>query len=208
MNSKSSTAYKRCLGDSDKNNFTPDIEAVSKVVLENLLNQLAITVERGKQLQCIIEQIHLEKGNLAKVAVFAAAGAAVDAARKAMKDNSITITEVGDSNFHAFARPDVTVEDKAKPRIALLTFDQATGLNLQHSCSDIVLFAPLYTGSDPVTSCGQEQQAIGRVHRLGQSKPVSVYRIIVTGPNDEETLDSVLLKRNTAEKTKQAVTCD
>lgn len=210
MKSETATVYKQCLADMDcdKDNFAPDFDALPEVVLSKLLDQLAVADERGQELQRIIEQIQLNKGKHVKVTVFAADGVAVDAARKAIMDKGLKVTEFGDTDFDAFAQPDVIEADKAKPRIALLTFDQAAGLNLQHSCSDIVLFAPLYTGSDPVTSCAKEQQAIGRVHRQGQTKNVSVYRIILKGPRRQDTLDTVVLKRNTKEETIKAVTSD
>ena len=54
--------------------------------------------------------------------------------------------------------------------------------------------------SDPVGDASTELQAIGRVYRAGQRKnQVNVFKIVVNGPNGEETLDKQILRRNTDE---------
>jgi hypothetical protein len=103
---------------------------------------------------------------------------------------------------------DATEEDRARPRILILHFEHAAGLNLQSECYNLILFSPLYIGSggansDPVSDVSTELQAIGRVYRPGQTKPVvNVFRIEVRGLNDEECLDGRLIRRNTDEETK------
>jgi hypothetical protein len=103
---------------------------------------------------------------------------------------------------------DATEEYRARPRILILHFEHAAGLNLQSECSNLILFSPLYIGSggansDPVSDVSTELQAIGRVYRPGQTKPVvNVFRIEVRGPNDEECIDGRLIRRNTDEETK------
>lgn len=110
---------------------------------------------------------------------------------------------------------DVTEEDKKRPRVLVLHFAHAAGLNLQAECNNMILFTPLYEGvggtsGDPVSDASTELQAIGRVFRPGQPKSkVNVYRIEVTGPDGEECLDSHLIRRNTDEDTiKMAVNAD
>jgi site-specific DNA-cytosine methylase len=208
--SDEATAYKNCLVGLDigTEDWNPEWETLSDVVRQKLLGQLATASDRGHALQQIIKQIHSNKGDHVKVAVFAADGLPVEAARKALDDASIRFTEFGDKDFRAFAQADLTDVDKAKPRVTLLTFEQAAGLNLQHGCSHIVLFAPLYTGNDPMSSCAKEQQAIGRVYRSGQKQDVFVHRIILKGPKGQATLDKMVLDRNTQEETIKAVTSD
>ena len=110
---------------------------------------------------------------------------------------------------------DVTKEDKKRPRVLVLNFAHAAGLNLQVDCNNMILFSPLYIGdggttSDPVADASTELQAIGRVFWPGQPKSkVNVYRIHVQGPNGEECLDGQLIRRNTDEETIQmAVNAD
>jgi hypothetical protein len=103
---------------------------------------------------------------------------------------------------------DATEEDRARPRVLVLHFEHAAGLNLQTECSNLVLFTPLYVGdggvnSDCVSDVSTELQAIGRVYRPGQTSPrVCVYRIEVRGPLGEECLDGQLIRRNTDADTK------
>ena len=56
--------------------------------------------------------------------------------------------------------------------------------------SDAVLFAPLVS-REAVASTAQEQQAIGQtkarwVYRPGQTKAVTVHRLLLTGPKGEK----------------------
>jgi len=203
---KGAGAYMKCLaGEDDTNNLAPELEALPEVVLQRLLDELAGAPERSQALKQVIKTIHEKKGAHTKVAVFAADGCAANAARKAMNEQGLDFT---DKEISAFACEDLTEADRATPRILLLTFEQAAGLNLQHSCHHVVLFAPLYTGLDPIAACAQEQQAIGRVHRPGQKQDVFVHRIIVRGPEGQHTMDDNVLSRNTNEDVIKAVTSD
>ena len=110
---------------------------------------------------------------------------------------------------------DVTEEDKKRPRVLVLHFEHAAGLNLQAECHNLILFTPLYVGEggttgDPVVDASTELQAIGRVFRPGQpQKEVHVYRIDVQGPRGEECLDGHLIRRNTDKETiEMAVNAD
>lgn len=103
---------------------------------------------------------------------------------------------------------DATEEDKARPRILVLHFEHAAGLNLQSESYNLVLFTPLYVGNggatdDAVSDVSTELQAIGRVYRPGQTHPVvNVFRIEVRGPNNESCLDEYLIRRNTDKETR------
>lgn len=115
--------------------------------------------------------------------------------------------EVRSQKIAWYQRGDATDEDKARPRVLVLHFEHAAGLNLQTECYNMILFAPLYVGqggqlTDAVADVSTELQAIGRVFRPGQTKPVvTVHRIEVRGPNGEECLDGHLIQRNTDEET-------
>ena len=107
---------------------------------------------------------------------------------------------------------DATEEDRNRPRVLVLHFEHAAGLNLQTECHHLILFSPYYVGDggttgDPVSDASTELQAIGRVFRPGQTNPeVHVYRIEVRGPEGEECLDGQLIRRNTNEETVQMAT--
>ena len=82
----------------------------------------------------------------------------------------------------------------------LLAYEDGAGLNLQHGCHHVVLFAPLagaaQNSEQIIAAIGKEQQSIGRVRRFGQQSQVTVHRIVLQGPNGQETLDGVITKRN------------
>ena len=63
---------------------------------------------------------------------------------------------------------DATEADRKRPRVLVLHFEQAAGLNLQSECYNMIFFTPLYRGdggatSDPVADVSSELQAVGRV---------------------------------------------
>lgn len=128
------------------------------------------------------------------------------------KDDSV---EVKNKKLAWYQYGDVTEEDKKRPRVLVLHFEHAAGLNLQAECNNMILFTPLYIGEggtsgDPVSDASTELQAIGRVFRPGQPKSkVNVYRIEVQGPKGEECLDGHLIRRNTDKETiEMAVNAD
>jgi len=87
-----------------------------------------------------------------------------------------------------------------KCRVLLLAYDDGAGLNLQHGCHHVILYAPLSSppkdGERVIAAVGKEQQSIGRVRRAGQSSHVTIHRIVLEGPGGERTLDGLLHERN------------
>lgn len=151
-----------------------------------------------------------------KIVVFTdGAIGAGNAARKFLDRSGLgcTFLESGDSTetknqkISWYQRGDATEEDRKRPRVLVLHYDHAAGLNLQTECADLIFFTPLYVGnggstSNPVDDTSTELQAIGRVFRAGQPNPqVHVWRIEVLGDNGEECLDGQLIRRNTDEDT-------
>lgn len=105
-----------------------------------------------------------------------------------------------------FRHIDATEEDRIRPRILLLTFDQAAGHNLQEACHHVILFDPMYSGTDAVADASVEEQAVGRVVRQGQTRDVTVTRIVVTGPQGERCLDDAIVERNLNDDVLRAAT--
>jgi hypothetical protein len=165
-------------------------------------------------------------------AAFAAAAAALRALRR-----PVVIGDPADAGstdaILAFSRPDL--RDPEAPRVLLLSFDHSSALNLQlvshdgappptpHAAASpprpfhlsstscfcaVVFYSPLW-GDDTngVHAAANEQQAIGRVLRIGQRRDVNVHRILAKGPKGQETIEERVVKRNTSEWVmKQAVT--
>ena len=197
-------------------NFDPDAgHDISKFLRNN-----AYMPSRGKALVETCEKI-LSKDPTTKIMVFAdgrvgAGHAARDFLEKSglgctwlsLEDSVATQNE----KIGFYQRADATDEDRKRPRVLLLHFEQAAGLNLQKECYNLILFVPLYVGdggvtSDSVSDASTEQQAIGRVFRPGQLHPeVNIYRLEIEGPEGEECLDGYLIRRNTDKSTLQATT--
>ena len=105
-----------------------------------------------------------------------------------------------------FRHIDATEEERIRPRLLLLTFDQAAGHNLQEACHHVILYDPMYSGPDAVADASVEEQAVGRVVRQGQTRDVTVTRIVVTGPQGERCLDEAIVERNLDEDVLRAAT--
>ena len=55
-------------------------------------------------------------------------------------------------------------------------------------------------------AAANEQQAIGRVMRIGQRRDVTLHRIVAEGPAGQRTVEAHVVERNTSEwVTRQAV---
>lgn len=184
--------------------------------ITKLLRLNAKIICRGRALVKICKEI-LSKDSKTKMVVFAdgAIGGGVAAREFLLAEDGIGCTWLDHTDsiqkknrkIAWYQSADVTAEDRARPRVLVLNFEHAAGLNLQSECNNLILFTPLYVGEggttgDAVTDASTELQAIGRVYRPGQTKQeVNVYRIEVRGPTDEECLDGQLIRRNTDEET-------
>jgi hypothetical protein len=105
-----------------------------------------------------------------------------------------------------FRHADATDEDRQRPRILLLNFAQAAGHNLQEACHNVIIFDPYYSGSDAVADASVEEQCIGRVYRQGQTRDVTVTRIMLQGPNSERCVDDWIVERNLNDEVLRAAT--
>ena len=197
---------------------TEDFDPSAGHDISKFLRQNARLSSRGRVLVEICQEI-LAEDPTRKILVFTDGKIGAGwAARDALSELGCTWLDPDDSvqtknrKIGWYQHGDATPEDRARPRVLVLHFEHAAGLNLQSECSHLILFTPLYVGvggisGDAVADASTEMQAIGRVYRPGQLRPqVHVYRIEVQGPDGEECLDGQLIRRNTDEETqKQAV---
>lgn len=170
--------------------------------------------ERVEALHQAVAAIHSAEP-LAKVLVFAPLQG-FDRAKKAVEQlgvrlrlKTVVITPGKDQEAAAelvlaFDEPPLEVSYQHKCRVMLLAYEDGAGLNLQHGCHHVVLYAPLAgSGHDQdqiIAAVGKEQQSIGRVRRAGQLHSVTVHRIVLEGPTGERTLDRGLCERNQDEE--------
>jgi Helicase conserved C-terminal domain len=171
------------------------------------------TARHAALLETIYSILECEPGT--KIIVFANASfGGYACALKALKGSDKTFCHVSSNHtvqeqneiISWFRHVDATDKDRARPRVLLLSFEQAAGHNLQEACHNVIIFDPMYSGADAVADASVEEQAIGRVMRQGQKHDVTVTRIVLKGPNGERSLDDWIVERNLDPDTLAAAT--
>lgn len=191
------------------------LQSIAGHDISKILRQNAQFESRGTKLIEICDRI-LKKDPTTKIIVFTdgrinAGEAARDTLLKSGRgctwlDRKDSV-ETKNKKIAWYQSGDATKEDIQRPRVLVLHFAHAAGLNLQTECYNVILFTPLYEGvggtsGDAVADASTELQAIGRVYRAGQTHPlVFVYRIEMKGPAGEECFDGQLIRRNTDKET-------
>ena len=180
----------------------------------DILSLTASSEARRSKLAYAIDSI-LEEEPHTKIIVFANSSyGGYTSALTALKESSREFCHVSD-DFSVerqneiiswFRHVDATETDKKRPRVLLLSFEQAAGHNLQEACHHVIMFDPYYSGTDAVADASVEEQAVGRVMRQGQKYDVKVTRIVLKGPNDERCLDDWIIERNEDEEVLRAAT--
>ena len=188
----------------------PHSQVKSDAVWDELLAATACAKERQAALRAIVDKVRAEE-EWTKVVVFAPAGSAFDSAAAALRalPRPVLIGDPTDptstDRIDKFSRPDI--RDPDAPLVLLMSFDHSSALNLQHVSHHIVFYAPLW-GDDEggVHAAANEQQAIGRVMRIGQVRDVVVHRLVAVGPKNQPTIEQLVVDRNTSDRvTRQAV---
>jgi hypothetical protein len=184
---------------------------------EKVPSVLAITTSseaRHKALTDTTESIH-SRDPSTKIIIFADTSyGGYDSALAALKSSKLRFCNVDESDsvgkqneiISWFRHVDATEEDHRRPRILLLSFSQAAGHNLQEACKNVILYNPVYSGTDAVADASVEEQAVGRVMRQGQKYDVTVTRILLKDPDGKRCLDDWITERNLDEKVLAAAT--
>ena len=190
--------------------LNPESEAIGDTTWLYLAQLAAEAEERVEALHDAVNAIHASEP-LAKVLVFAPlkgfsrAKKAVEQLGAHLQMPTVVISpgkdqEVAAELVLAFDEPPLAASHRSKCRVMLLAYEDGAGLNLQHGCHHVILYAPLAgSGHDQeqiIAAIGKEQQSIGRVRRAGQLHAVTVHRIVLVGPHGERTLDRTLCERN------------
>jgi hypothetical protein len=184
---------------------------------EKVPNVLAITASsaaRHKALTDTTESI-LSADPSTKIIVFADTSyGGYESALAALKNSKQRFCNVDETDsvgkqneiISWFRHVDATDEDRKRPRILLLSFSQAAGHNLQEACKNVILYDPVYSGTDAVADASVEEQAVGRVMRQGQKYDVTVTRIILKDPDGKRCLDDWIMERNLDDQVLAAAT--
>ena len=173
---------------------------------------------RKKALVALVGDI-LSKEKQTNIVVFAdAAYGAYKSACDALGDTTATYCTEEDDNLSWNKKisryRNATVQDGERQRVLILNFENCAGLNLQAACHDVIFYVPVYSmENNNVKDASSEQQAIGRVYRTGQTRDVTIHRIIMEPPATEDekvkkngTLDRWVHNRNTNEEAVQRAT--
>ena len=197
-----------------KGSFAPPFEASTDASWAELLSALAAAPARQQALRDTINGIHKQDA-WTKVIVFAPVGDPFDSARAALMTlgRPVLIAEAssdGDGasvgeDLDVFSQPDI--RDPTKPLVLLMSFDQSSALNLQKVSHNVIFYAPLWgEDAEGVHASSNEQQAIGRVIRTGQTQDVVLHRLVAVGPSMQKTIEQRIVDRNTSQEvTRQAV---
>ena len=184
---------------------------------EKASNVLAITASskaRHGALSSIVDSIQSTEPDT-KIIVFANASyGGHKGAMEALTRSGKKFCHISDNNsvheqneiISWFRHVDANDEEKLRPRILLLSFEQAAGHNLQEACHHVIIYDPMYSGADAVADASVEEQAVGRVMRQGQKSDVTVTRIVLKGPKGERCLDDWICERNLDEDVLRAAT--
>ena len=183
--------------------------------LERAAHIAAASKARATALQGLVKAVHAAEGDDTKLVVFTPSGEPFAAARDALKAAGVPTAVVVDNDdehnedvvksFTQEVLQQALEKKGAAPRVLLLSFENAAGLNLQYVCHHVVLYAPLWA-QDTVAAVANEQQAIGRVYRYGQTQQVTVHRMLMHKEGTSQTVDEHLHAMNTAEATINAAT--
>ena len=189
----------------------PDRDAIEELKWLQLAQAAADAEERGTTLAQCVRRIHADEP-LAKVLVFAPMSS-FEAAARAVQALGLPaeVAKPGEDQERTaelvleFDEPPTELSvQQNKCRLLLLAYEDGAGLNLQHGCHHVVLYAPLASppkdSEKVIAAVGKEQQSIGRVRRAGQKHKVRIYRIVLEGPNGEKTIDGLLHERNADEQ--------
>ncbi len=180
----------------------------------NALSVTASSTSRHSALLEIINSIQADEEHT-KIIVFAnAVYSGYNSALAALKSSGRKFSHVDENHsvleqneiISWFRHTDATDEDRLRPRILLLSYNQSAGHNLQEDCHNVIMYDPMFSGSDAVADASVEEQALGRVMRQGQNEDVTCYRILVRGPDGERCLDDVIIERNLDEDVLRAAT--
>ncbi|MEO3937923.1 DEAD/DEAH box helicase [Dermatophilaceae bacterium Soc4.6] len=180
----------------------PDDELMRRVALGEL--ESASPGERGENVFSMVRRIGQGKATLAadyaaqlarsvgKVVFFAKHIDVMDKAEEMLRDNGVTTVSIrGDQStgqrqlaIDAFQKdPDVSV-------IVCSLTAAGVGVNL-HAASNVVLAELSWTAAE-------QQQAIDRVHRIGQDEPVTAWRILAAGTIDSRIAELIDAKQGLA----------
>jgi hypothetical protein len=212
MSKEEGDMFLRAIGKLQLGTYSISADQLGEMTAE-VLSITAGSKARQRALQDAIDSIQAEEAET-KIIVFATSSG-YESALSALRSSGHKFCNVSNERdsierqneiISWFRHVDATEDDRKRPRILLLSFDQAAGHNLQAACHNILLYDPFYSTPDAVADASVEEQAVGRVFRQGQMNDVNCTRIMVKGPDGEPCVDDWIVQRNLDEDVLRAAT--
>jgi SNF2 family DNA or RNA helicase len=154
-----------------------------------------LAIESSTKIKSLLEQLEKMKTNdpEAKAIIFSQWTTMLNLIENPLKENGWSFTRL-DGSMTLQKRRQQLEEFKTHPEVRLLLMSlKAGGLGLNLIDANYVFML------DPWWNPAVEDQAIDRVHRLGQTKPVNIFRFIIKGTVEERILELQEKKKKLAE---------
>lgn len=140
----------------------------------------------GTKISCLVEEIRMmmTRDASSKGVVFSQFLGSLDIAAAELRSRGVKFVRV-DGNMKQHQRADALVDFESDPQVRVFLLSMragASGLNLVAADHCFIL--------DPPQNSAMEEQAIDRVHRIGQERPVTVKRFIIQGTVEERILSA------------------
>ncbi|KAI0039601.1 P-loop containing nucleoside triphosphate hydrolase protein [Auriscalpium vulgare] len=197
---KSSSEEDKC----EENNEKEDLAALipvenGQLSLPDALNDtrevfdmsyLSSKIEKTSE---IIQKIRQRPGDQ-KTIVFAFFKLTLDILESALKKHGIHCVQyTGEMSTNQRDNALIQIRDNPKYTVILMSLlAGAVGINVT-SCSNVIIMEPWW---NPYV----EEQAIARAHRMGQTRGVTVYRLVVLGTIEERIAELQEKKKNTIDR--------
>lgn len=149
----------------------------------------------SSKLDRVVDVILSRKNNGSGKLIFCHFRGEIDEIKKRLAEGGMTRVESFDGRINLEKRHDII--SQKNDAIILQIQTGCEGLNLQENYSEIYFISPNWNPA-------MEEQAIARCHRIGQTKPVYVFRFIMTWQeNEAKTIDGYI---KDAQEAKQLIT--
>jgi SWI/SNF-related matrix-associated actin-dependent regulator of chromatin subfamily A3 len=155
--------------------------AAKKVARLTLAEEQEPSTKMRKILE-IVNEMRAKGGPKAKLVLFSQFRQFLDICEDFLRANGVTTTRIDGTMSRTARVASMQAFNAGRPEVMLASLMAAgVGINLLGGCNVII--------ADPWWNPAVENQAMDRVHRIGQTQPVTVHRLVVAGSIEERLLD-------------------
>jgi superfamily II DNA or RNA helicase len=154
-------------------------------------------IERSSKLEVLRESLEEAVAEGHKALVFSQWTSLLDRVEPVLRESDLAFTRLDGATRDRAAVVDAFQSESGPPVLLVSLRAGGTGLNLTAADSVFIL--------DPWWNPAVEEQAADRAHRIGQTRPVMIYRLVATDTVEERVLALQTRKRALAEAALGAV---